>query len=279
MIPELDVQIETISTCNARCSFCPYITEAKERSGREMTRELFHKIVDEIATIPSITSIKLHGLCEPLLDRRLEEFVAYTKDKTQTAVGIYTNGLLLTPERYDSLRAAGLDSIVISLNAVRAEQHEAIMGMKGKFDAVCANADYAISQNSRTQIHAVFTTDTFTERDMDLFYQRWGDARKTGNGLVIRAANWSGDIEIPRKSMGVIFGNMGCHRATSHIYITHDGTVTTCCLDPFGKQTFGNLQTQTLRDVYNGEAYVSFRVAHAQNRADQYETCRGCTRI
>jgi MoaA/NifB/PqqE/SkfB family radical SAM enzyme len=244
-----------------------------------MCVELFHKIMDEIATIPSIDSIKLHGLCEPLLDKRLEDFISYAKAKAAVSVGIYTNGLLLTPERHDSLRAAGLDSLVISLNAVSPEQHEAIMGMKGKFGTVCANADYAIKHNKKVQVHAVYTTDTFTEADMRTFYARWGDVRKTGNGLVIRDANWGGDMKIPPKSAGLIFGNMCCHRAINHVYITYDGIVTTCCMDPFGKQRFGDLKTQTLRDVYNGEPYVSFRVAHAQNRADQYEICKNCTRI
>ena len=281
VIPTLAVQIETAGTCNAACSFCPYPSLAKGRVGKLMTRELFHKIVDEVATIPVVSEIKLVGLNEPLLDYRLEEFIAYIRAVSPSMrIGIYTNGLLLTSVRHESLRTAGLTNLIVSLNAVRSEQHEQITGIRGKFETICRNVDYARRfDRPRLQVHAVYTYDTFTETDKDEFYSRWGDARKDGNGLVICEANWGGELELPARAVGLSFANTCCFRAISQFYVTFDGKVTTCCMDPVGRQVFGDLNTQTIREVYNGELYLNFRRAHSEDRADEYPTCRSCTRV
>jgi radical SAM protein with 4Fe4S-binding SPASM domain len=278
---EIHANIETASTCNAACGFCPYIVTARERSGKTMAMDLYTKIIDEIATIPAITALNLMGLNEPLLDRRLESLIAYAKAaKPSLRIVIYTNGLLLTPARHASLREAGLDRLIVSLNAVRADQHQAIMGMKGKFDIICANIDNARQYPTPAlEVHAVYTSDTFTEADAMQFYARWGNKHEGGHGLVCRDSNWAGAVEIPAKAASLVFTNLWCFRATHTIYITYDGTMTACCLDPFGKLAFGNLQTQTIREIYNSERYVAFRLAHAENRADEYDMCKTCTRV
>jgi hypothetical protein len=249
-----------------------------------MPTELFHKIADEIVTIPQITAINLMGLNEPLLDSRIEEFTRYLVDlRPKLRVGIYTNGLLLTPLRHDSLVSAGLHSIIVSLNAVRPEQHEQIMRMKGKFDTICANIDYARNGQCRAphfEVHAVYTSDTFTQYDVALFYERWGSKPDgAGIGLVCTAGNFGGMLEVSPSATGIRLGNTWCFRATNTIYITCDGLVTTCCMDPFGRQVFGDLKTQTIRESYNSEPYVKFREAHVNDRADEFEICANCTRI
>jgi MoaA/NifB/PqqE/SkfB family radical SAM enzyme len=243
-----------------------------------MSESLYHKIIDETQMIPLITTIHMMGMNEPLLDRRLEEFIRYAKDKRpDIKIGIYTNGLLLTPDRHDSLRAAGLDEIVVSLNAVNAEQHEATMGMKGKFDKVVSNVEYAVQQPHTLWVHAVHDGKRFDKASIQAFYARWGDKRTGGHGLVIQEGNWAGDIDAP--AAGIVLSNLACHRALYQIYVTFDGKITTCCFDPLGRQIFGDLNIQTIREVYSSKPYLQFRKAHAENRADEYNICKGCTRI
>jgi len=246
-----------------------------------MPTELFHKIIDDIATIPIITGINLQGLNEPLLDNRLEDFIRYALSKNpRLGMGIYTNGFLLTPARYDSLKASGLSRLIVSLNACDQEQHEDIMGVPGMFDKVCSHIEYAAKNPVNTvNVHAVFGYHRFNAKDVDRFYDRWGNWMEgMGIGLVCRQANWSGDMYV-NKQRGIPLMNKCCSRAIRHISITCEGKVTTCCMDPFGKQVFGNLNHQTLREIYNSEEYVRFRKAHSNDEADQYELCRNCTRI
>ena len=41
-----EVSIETLSLCNARCTFCPYPT--LERKGERMSDEMLTRIIDEM---------------------------------------------------------------------------------------------------------------------------------------------------------------------------------------------------------------------------------------
>ena len=272
----IELQIETTSTCNARCHFCIY-PEA-ERWGGLMTMSLYKKIIDDASQIERISGLQLTGLGEPLLDPYLEDRVWYARQKMPTRpIGIYTNGVHMHPKRFDTLRRAGLTSVTFSLNAINSAQHEEIMGLKGKFELVCENIDYAIAyrDNVHVEVRAVSNGLQFGYGDMLAFYARWGHREKGGFGQCISEGNWTGDNRTVRSFKP----NETCGRALGSIYVLYDGRVSTCCFDPTGKQVFGDLSKENLRDVYNSGPYVSFREDHDNNEADKYDICRNCTRI
>lgn len=285
------LQIETISSCNARCHFCVYKNNYKWRAGKKMDDKLFYKIIDEAATIKYFRTFIFHGLCEPLLDSRIEQFVDYTNRVMPkgTIKNLFTNGVYLFPERFDALRKAGLDSIIISLNANNQEQHERVMGLKGKFDQVVANTEYARANRGdmiNFQVDAVHNDDQFPEAECYKFLEKWGVRygstcppgmkQGTGVGLVVREGNWAGEnrtIRMPEKN------NTSCARALSAFNVLYTGVVSACCFDPTGKLTFGDLNTQSIREIYNSDKYVQFRQDHFENKADNWEICAKCSRI
>jgi MoaA/NifB/PqqE/SkfB family radical SAM enzyme len=242
-----------------------------------MSMYLYQKIVDEIAGLPLINRIVLHGLGEPTLDRNLEERLEYARSaRPDLGLEIYSHGVHLGPDRFEALKKAGLTSLVFSLNAVRPEQHEVIMGLKGKFETVCSNIDYAIANRDSVgvEVHAVSNDDQFTESDRVEFYKRWGVAGQGGYGTCVREMNWAG---LNRTTIEVK-GNECCSRAVGQIYVMYDGRVTMCCLDVTGDTVFGNLNLSTLREIYNAEYYMMFRALHSSNKAGVFKACKGCTR-
>jgi radical SAM protein with 4Fe4S-binding SPASM domain len=272
----MELQIETTSTCNAACSFCVY--PAAERWGGLMDMDLFCKIVDEAAGIPRIDKYILNGLGEPLLDSKLEDRIWYIRQRVpKDMIQLYTNGVYLSPVRFEKLKKAGLTGLVVSLNAVNQEQHERIMGLKGKFDQVCSNIERVIRDPGDVyfRVRAVSNGDHFTSRDAVRFIQRWGDCGYGGHGECITEGNWAGD----NRSVRSWKPNEMCVRAVNSIYVMYDGRISTCCFDPTGRQVFGDLSRESLKDVYKRDPYLSFRVAHSENRADEYEICKNCTRI
>lgn len=242
-----------------------------------MTMDLFRKICDEVRTIPQIELMKITGLGEPTLDRLLEERIRYAKQDPKLRTEIYTHGAHLPEKRFHSLKDAGLDSLVFSLNAVRADQHEQVMGLKGKFDIVCKNIEYAIKNRGdmHVEVHAVCNDDTFTKPDVIEFLMRWGHREAGGYGSCVVEGNWAGSTRTVRKFKP----NECCFRATTQIYVLYDGQVSACCFDPTAKLKLGDLSKQTIREVYNGSKYLGFREDHVADRADKYDVCRGCTRI
>ena len=243
-----------------------------------MSMDLFKKILDDAATIDHITQVCITGLGEPTLDAKLVEKVRYARVRKPNAfIDIFTNGVYLTPNKFDELVDAGISSVQVSLNAINEAQHFGVMGLRDKFDMVCANIDYAIANRGKVnvEVRAVINGDVFTNTDGHEFYERWGIRGKGGHGMLINEGNWAGDNRTIRK----FDPSEACFRALAQIYVMFDGRVSTCCFDPTGKQIFGDLREQTLREVYAGTNYLNFREAHNDGRAEEYAVCKGCTRI
>jgi molybdenum cofactor biosynthesis enzyme MoaA len=216
-----------------------------------MDMELFKKIADQQAEIPQMGVMILQGLGEPLLDPFLDERLTYCK-RLDIYTSIFTNGFRLTSERFDKLIECGLDSLVVSLNAINAEQHERVMGVKGKFEPLVATCDYIIKNKPKDfefAIHTVRNDDNFTALDSAAFAVRWGAKnRGIGYGRVIEEGNWAQENrEAPIRGNYHLGGDKGCNRANNQFYVLWDGRVTTCCFDPLGKNVWGNVNDQTIK--------------------------------
>ena len=241
-----------------------------------MDFDLFKKIIDEMVTIPQIQEVRLNGLGEPLLDRHLDKRYEYINTRSRKIPSaLTTHGVYLTPKRVDSLVAAGVDYFIISLNASNPEEHEAQMGLKGKFDIVVANIQHCIDRGLDVEVRGVFNDDTFPLTSGMKLVNKWGWKRYGGHVKLVRELNWAAENRTIRK----FDPDKCCNRAISNIFIRWDGVITTCCVDPRGAGfQFGDLKTQTIREAYNSPTYVHFREQHSLNKAAQFAVCAVCTR-
>ena len=108
--------IEITTFCNFSCRYC---ARTILRSNDEiMSRKLYEELLD---LLPSAYRITLVGLGEPLLHPQLEEFIALAKIRGRR-VGLVTNAQLLDEKRSEEILAAGLDSIIFSLDSVDPKQ-------------------------------------------------------------------------------------------------------------------------------------------------------------
>jgi len=278
---QIQLHMATVNTCNAKCGFCMYPKPENTYPKGVMDMDLFRKIIDDAAEIPVIDQVAFSALGEPLLDRHIVERVQYVKDKCPDwpLIELYTNGVALTPKMFERLKAAGLNGLSISLNAVTPEQHEERMGLVGLFDRVCDNADYAIAwrEDMKVLVKTVFSGDDFDRGDAAAFYARWGLAQMGGHGQAVIERNWAGGTrtlegEIPDP-------NAACGRALGQISVLWDGTVSLCCFDPLARHNLGDLKKQSIREVYNAEWYTQFREDHSRDQAAKYEICANCTRV
>jgi MoaA/NifB/PqqE/SkfB family radical SAM enzyme len=84
-----------------------------------------------------VTSIDFTGGGEPLLQPKLEKWIAEAKN-VGCETGFLSNGLLLRKERLKGLLDAGLDWICISMDGATADMYDKIR-VGSKFDRVCEN--------------------------------------------------------------------------------------------------------------------------------------------
>ena len=93
----MEVSVETMALCNARCTFCPYPT--LDRKGEKMSDELLNKLVDEMISWNREMYFSPFKLNEPLFDKRTLPLCESINKRSQKIVlRIFTNGSALTPD-------------------------------------------------------------------------------------------------------------------------------------------------------------------------------------
>jgi len=110
------IEIETTNTCTRKCWFCLHGQLDKPRPRAVMSWDLINKIINELSDLSYDGVLFLYSTNEPLLDKRLPEIIALSKQKIPSArLPITTNGDLLNQKLLDELFAAGMTKLNISL--------------------------------------------------------------------------------------------------------------------------------------------------------------------
>ncbi len=111
----IHVEMEPASACNLRCETCP--NSIHERPRVEMPFDLWERVLRELSSLGYTGTFSPHFYNEPLMDERLEERLALVRRWIpRSAVLLFTNFTLMTPERYQSLERF-VDSMVVTLDA------------------------------------------------------------------------------------------------------------------------------------------------------------------
>lgn len=119
----LNAEWEITKACNLRCQHC-YTSAGKKEPEELGTEEVLH-IIDHLDRV-GISDITISG-GEPLLRNDLEIILA---DLTRREIpfSLYTNGILLSRKRQQSLKEAGVKIFSLSLNGTRRETHNFVQG-------------------------------------------------------------------------------------------------------------------------------------------------------
>lgn len=122
--------------CNLSCRHCG--SDCRQISAiKDMPKEDFGRVLDSVAaaTDPHKVMINITG-GEPLCRPDLEECGRMIYEKG-FPWGMVTNGLALTPQRYQRLLQSGLRAMTISLDGI-GETHDWMRGRKGSFERAAA---------------------------------------------------------------------------------------------------------------------------------------------
>lgn len=126
------LRLSLTARCNLACPYC--LPDGKEPAGLLTLKQRL--LVIEAAVALGARSLRLTG-GEPLLHNGLEELIAAVQPLRAThpkraglgEIALTSNGLLLTAERAQQLRAAGLDRITLSLDGTTAESVARMAGL------------------------------------------------------------------------------------------------------------------------------------------------------
>jgi len=117
--------VEPTSVCNLNCRTC--IRNVWEDPRAHMEMETFHRLVEQMKTLPQLQRVVFSGLGEPLTHPHILEMVRLVREQG-LAVTIGSNGLLMDEARSRRLVELGVDRLVLSLDGVTPETYAGVRG-------------------------------------------------------------------------------------------------------------------------------------------------------
>lgn len=258
------VDVELTNLCPFTCAMCPTGRGVLMRPKGVMNFKLLEKIVKECAA--NNCHIRFVRWGEPLAYPQFTDALRLVK-VAGLMCHINTNGYYLDYELSCALLRLKLDSIKFSFQGTTQEEYEKWRGKKGI--EVLANLQklHALRGNKEYPYISVGTTVTNeTEEQIKKFrmiFGRWCDKVTVGRTRNI----------IAREEKGC---NPECPEVFNKLSIDWDGIVVACCSDFDRFMMVGDVNKDTLYDIFNGERINYFRKMLAEGRHNELEICRGC---
>jgi len=273
------ILIDTVSYCNLRCSMC--VHKQMTRKKGIMTWELFRKIIDEIAENDKDVRVWMVFFGEALiLSRRkpsIFDMIAYAKSMDLRDVVLNSNGNLLDEAAARGIIGSGLDAIYFGLDAFRQETYEKVR-VGGDYGKTVQNILNLISlkksmNSKKPEIFIQFVEMEINQAEREDFIQFW---KEQGTTVKIRPkVSWAGMINAPNLALNNK-DRWPCHWAMQTMSITDSGKVVTCAVDLDAKFVAGDVNHQSLTEIWNGKL-KELRKCHLLGRFHALpENCRDC---
>ena len=276
-----EVWIENTNMCNARCIMCP--REKQTRKSGFMDIKLYEKLIKEISKHKGkVNRVHMHNYGEPLLDKYLVKRIKLAKDHGIKYTYFVTNASLLTPDKSRQLIEAGLDEFKVSFYGTdSATYNETMKGLD--FEKTFNNLKdfFRIRKEMGRKAPRVILqylpleTNKFRIKEF-IFLMKSLINESIGDSLNIFALHNYGDGRSylkPGKITGI------CRYPWRTTVILHDGRVVLCCLDYNGVQVVGDVNKNTIEEIWNSERYKQVRENFKSLRYGNYPICKDCTVI
>ncbi len=284
------VLIEVSRLCNFRCAFCP-----QSRSGdfplfsvNRMDMETFEQIVEQMLAFPQkIKKVYMHGTGESTLNPQLSNMISLLKKSGAAEyIDLTSNGALLTESLGKSLVDAGLDHLHISVEGLSTEQYAQVTGTHFvKFDGFVDQIRKfsKVRKNCRLTIK-IASTSLQMEGDKERFistFSPWCDDIFVENiypiwpDFALPDSQVTGREEIGQYGQAVAEKEV-CPQIFSVLAIKCDGSVSPCSVDWRNEAALGNIQQETLCEIWNGEQLRKFRLQQLKLGRRILKPCKDC---
>lgn len=231
------IGIETSSECNRKCSYCPNSNIGRPQG--IMAESLFYKIIDELSNIKYSGTISPGFYNEVLLDHRMLDFTKYIREKVpKSKIIFYTNGDFLSYELLHKFINAGV-------NIFRIAEHSKQPGQ--------------IIQNTLAKVRL---DGRFIEKHID-YVKFYGHSELLMNrgGLVNRVENTN--------------ISPWCDYVNTYMNIDWQGNVVLCCNDYLSSYVLGDVNNESLIDIWNKPANKVLRTKISCG-IFEYDICKKC---
>lgn len=266
------VDLELSSKCNLHCPMCYTITEEflSKVDRKYMEFDLFKKIIDEVAGKVFAVRLSLRG--EATLNRHFIEAVAYAKERGIREVSTLTHGKKLTGTYLRRMVEAGIDWITISID-----------GTGETYNKIRHPLTWEAALGRLREIKAL-KEELGTHKPVIKVQGIWPAIRENPSRYYNELAPFTDLIaynpliDYLRNDKDIVYEeNFACPQLYQRLVIGSDGKVMMCSNDEDVQHAVGDAYTQTIHEIWHGEALNKVREAHS--RRDGFKdigVCRAC---
>jgi radical SAM protein with 4Fe4S-binding SPASM domain len=273
----LQIDLFAVDVCNLKCPMCPRQVFIPGKGYMDFSQ--VKKILDQ-ATEYGLCAFNFAGLGEPTLYPDLIRVIQYAKGKGVVDVNMHTNGTRLTTDFNWQLIESGLDRLIISLDSADKERYESIR-VGAKFEKVYAAVEDLIRQRKDHPTGRLHIKANFIEMDEEdpaeknKFISYW-ENKVDRIGILRYLDCQTGGENIYHKDNYEQDNNFCCPELWRRLIILSDGTATLCPRDMKKKYVIGNINEQTVSEIWNGERMQYARNIHRNGKFKELELCKEC---
>jgi len=251
------IQIETTSSCNQSCYFCP-VSQAR-RPKSSMSMAMFTQIVEQLADY-SIDSVFLNGFNEPTYDKQLIEKTTLLH-QAELKIHLNTNGSGLNPALSDHLLNVPIQSICVNLSTLDPKRYQETRGNQD-ITRIIPYLEYVLTHNQHTQVELLILGHLDRQHSLDI--QAISQHFLTANRCVITICpitDFAQDAThiLPKRLYHQQLRGCRGERQNQWLHFTPDGTAILCCQDYFSHYKIGNIQTASLAEIYQSKEINQLR--------------------
>ena len=293
----LTLMIDPTNHCNFKCTFCPTgdrdLLKSVNRPIGMMDLTLYKKILSDLREFShKIKSIRLFKDGEPFLNKNIFEMIDLAKKANITEeVYIISNGSLLNKKAADKILDIGLDRIRFSIEHVSNEKYKKVTQTYGNYQKIVDNIAYLYQMKKKLN-HPLFIdvkiVDTgLTKEEITKFKKDFVPISDDQTIEVLMG--WSNsdgrDFTLDTKPETGMDGHstlkpaMVCREPFKGMSINFDGTVSVCCVDWSHGTLIGDVNKDSVKNIWMGPRMQEFRLTHLKMKKDTIKACDGCQYI
>lgn len=271
------VQIEPTSVCNYRCVFCyqidPKFHDRSAGHKGRMSLEMFKRVVDQLEG--NLQAVTLASRGEPLLCRDIVPMLEYLSGKF-LGLKINTNAWYLNEENAHALLSAGANTIVFSADAADDDLY-AKLRVNGRLDKVLENirlfsdiqAKHYPDSKTITRVSGVKFSEQQNFAEIEAFWRDFVD-----QVAFVEYNPWVSIYDA--EDSGI---DKPCSDLWRRTFVWWDGRINPCDVDYLSTLAAGHIDSETVSDVWTGDAYQALRKQHLNDQRGGVTPCRKCSLV
>lgn len=266
-----EAAIEITNHCNLSCRMCPHNKMTRVRG--IMDYGLYCKIIDELKGKTEF--VYLYGTGESLLVKDFFKYVSYAVKSGMTTC-LSTNVTMLNEEIAECLIKSGIDFIVLAIDGSTKETYNNIR-IGADFDSTIKKCKLLLKAKLQEKAKADVTIqfivmeENYNEsKSLESLFTKEEKGAITQFRLKPLYESYSRGVEN-------VVHTCPCYFLWNFISVTWDGKVQICCMDYDAKHILGELNKNSIKDIWNGKMLQELRRLHLDLKHDAVPICKTCT--